>query len=183
MKNMKQKLTATLAVLTIAFSGSAFADGKHSHGMKAKQSIAKAHTSKHVKQGVVKKTKTVRFVNQRQVKKVKTVVVKNGHNKKRITTVKTIVKKPVHRQVAHSRFISDRNKRWNRGHQRFVKWNKGHKRYYKSPRRVVYSIRAGDTLIRISLKTGISVKKLARLNRLNHGRANTLQIGQLLRLS
>jgi len=46
----------------------------------------------------------------------------------------------------------------------------------------VYAIRSGDTLYRVSLKTGVSVDKLARLNRLNKKEINSLQIGQILKL-
>ena len=46
----------------------------------------------------------------------------------------------------------------------------------------LYSIRSGDTLYSISLRTGVSVNKLARLNNLNTKKVHSLRIGQILRL-
>ncbi|RTE66245.1 LysM domain-containing protein [Amphritea opalescens] len=43
-----------------------------------------------------------------------------------------------------------------------------------------YTVRSGDSLSRISARTGISVKTLARLNQLKH--LNSIRIGQRLRI-
>lgn len=45
-----------------------------------------------------------------------------------------------------------------------------------------YRVRSGDTLTQISKKTGVSVNKLVRLNRLYGSKKNRLEIGQRLRL-
>lgn len=43
-----------------------------------------------------------------------------------------------------------------------------------------YTVRSGDNLSRISARTGVSVKKLAKLNQLKH--LNNIRIGQTLRI-
>ena len=46
----------------------------------------------------------------------------------------------------------------------------------------IYSVRAGDTLMKVSRKTGISVLELARLNQIKFKDLNHIQIGQKLKL-
>ncbi len=53
--------------------------------------------------------------------------------------------------------------------------------YYKT--HSTYRVRPGDTLSRIAVKTGVSVHKLVRLNKLYGARKNHLEVGQKLRLS
>ncbi len=57
---------------------------------------------------------------------------------------------------------------------------------FAQPKRVfqqqIYSVRAGDTLIKISRKTGVEVLELARLNQIKFKDLNHIQVGQKLKL-
>lgn len=46
----------------------------------------------------------------------------------------------------------------------------------------IYSVRSGDTLIKISRKTGIDVLELARLNQIKYKDLNHIKVGQKLNL-
>jgi len=160
MKNLKLTIATTLSILAIAFSGAASADGFDRHN-KFKQNVYKQHVQKN-KNMIVKSSQT-NYKNRvlaSNKKIVKTVVVKNTPNKKAVIT-KTIIKKP-QKTTWYVKNNSVKNK--------------------KAVKQTVYSVRPGDTLIQVSFKTGVSVKQLARLNRIKHANLNNLRIGQILRL-
>ena len=181
MKNIKLTLATTLSILTLAFTGTAFADGDREYN----------HFERQVDKSNVQNIKNKRYVSSKRI--TKRVMVKNTPTRKVIVT-KTIIKKPAKiRYAKNKRF--QHVKRFNRQYARYQKRMnyenryKRNKRYnqksYKQNRmqkQSVYSVRPGDTLIQISYKTGLSVQRLARLNRIKHRNLNYLQVGQILRL-
>lgn len=173
MKNAKLTLATALSVLAITFTGTAFADGGDRQNNRKHVTITKVQTSNNVNRQAIKKVNKTTTVER--------VVVKNTPNKKVIIT-KTIIKKPATLRYVANKSFNQRGK-----YSQRVNYKNRYKRHndFKAitvPKRLVYSVRPGDTLISISLKTGVNIHRLARLNRLNHGRVNYLQIGQLLRL-
>lgn len=56
------------------------------------------------------------------------------------------------------------------------------KRTKKVSRPKTYRVRKGDTLYKISRKTGVSVSRLAKLNRLYGSKKNHIEVGQRLRI-
>lgn len=56
------------------------------------------------------------------------------------------------------------------------------KRAQQIKRSKTYRVRSGDTLTQISRKTGVSVSRLVRLNRLYGSKKNHIEVGQRLRL-
>ena len=56
------------------------------------------------------------------------------------------------------------------------------KRAQQVKRSKTYRVRRGDTLTQISRKTGVSVSRLVRLNRLYGSKKNHIEVGQRLRL-
>ena len=183
MKNVKLTLATTLSVLALTFAGAASADGggnrdKRFNNHKQQNVITKSNFTNNVNRNAYQKT----YKNKRVVKRV---VVKKSPTRKAVIT-RTIIKKPAKSWYA-------KNKRF----QHVKQFNKQHRQYQKRAnynnrdqsfnakrvvRQTVYSVRPGDTLIQISYKTGVSIPKLARLNRINHGNLNRLRIGQKLRL-
>ena len=204
MKNVKLTLATTLSVLALTFAGAASADSGNRFNNHKQNDVSKTTIIKHVNTKSVSKnarkinTKTAystknsysannkynakkntkkAFVNNRTV--TKKIVKKNNGQKVIIT--KSIVKKPAKNQyVSKSRFntkaIVTRNVKSNN--------KKVTKRVTKrNNKRFSYTVRSGDTLTRISLRTGVSVKALAKLNRLSRWSLNNISIGQVLRIS
>ena len=183
MKNVKLTLATTLSVLALTFAGTASADGGNNrdyrfNNHKQQNVIAKSKFTKNINRNAYKNT----YKNKRVVKRV---VVKNTPTRKVVIT-KTIVKKP-----AKSWYTKNKRfqhvKRFNKQYRQYQKRANYNNRYQRfNPKRVVrptfYSVRPGDTLIQISYKTGVSIPKLARLNRIRNGNLNYLRIGQKLRL-
>ncbi len=52
----------------------------------------------------------------------------------------------------------------------------------RSTRASTYRVRRGDTLYRISIKTGVKLSRLIRLNKLQGSKKHNIQAGQRLRL-
>ena len=57
-------------------------------------------------------------------------------------------------------------------------WDKA---YFKK-HRVIYRVRPGDSLNKIAYKTGVSVQRLVKLNKLYGNKKNRLLVGQVLHL-
>lgn len=55
-------------------------------------------------------------------------------------------------------------------------------RHYFQQHRVIYRVRPGDTLSKIAAKTGVSLHRLVKLNKLYGNKKNRLLVGQVLRL-
>ena len=170
MKNVKLTFATALSVLAMTFTGTAFADGGDRQNNRKQVTITKVQTLKDLKRMVKK--------NADKPAKVERTVVKNTPNRKVIIT-KTVIKKPAPvRYVANKRFIQSAK------YNQRAKYSKYHKpvRFVAPHRSAVYKVRAGDTLFRISLKTGVNLERLVKLNHLR-GSLNYLQISQVLRLS
>lgn len=175
MKNIKLTLATTLSVLALSFTGNAFADGDREHNNFERQ-VNKSH---------VKNVKNKRYANNKRI--TKRVVVKNS------PTRKVVVTKTKFRSHANNGYAKNKRfqhvKRFNKQYNRYQKQanyqsrNK-HKRYNQKrvSKQIAYSVRSGDTLIQISYKTGVSVQRLARLNRIKNRNLNHLVVGQVLRL-
>jgi len=160
MNNVKLTLVTTLSALALTFAGAASADnGKRFDNQKQKNQVS--FNKKVSKQKASK--------SQQNIKKVfaKNMAAKQGASKKVVVT-KTIVKKPVKTQVVSKKYFN----------KKVV--NKTIKKVAK-PR--AYTVRPGDTLYRISLRTGVSVNKIAKLNRITNWNINNIRIGQILRIS
>lgn len=183
MNNVKLTLATTLSVLTLAFSGAASADnGKRFENHKQNKVMTKTTYSK---------DRLVKDANRHQARKpknVKRVVVKTAPTKK-IVIAKKSVRKPVRTwtKTKNQRFAHV--KRFNKQYSQYQSRSNNKNRYNrvnrvknKQARQATYSVRSGDTLIQISYKTGVSIKQLARLNRIKNRNLNYLQVGQVLRL-
>jgi len=181
MKNIKLTLASTLSVMALAFTGNAFADGDREHNNFERQ-VNKSHVQ-NVKNN--KHISSKRHVSNHNV--TKRVVVKNT------PTRKVVVTKTKFRSHANNGYAKNKRfqhvKRFNKQYNRYQKQanyqsrNK-HKRYNQKrvSKQIAYSVRSGDTLIQISYKTGVSVQRLARLNRIKNRNLNHLVVGQVLRL-
>ena len=170
MKNVKLTLATALSVLAMTFTATAFADGGDRQNNRKQVTISKVQPSKDHKRMAIK--------NAAKPAKVERTVVKNTPNRKVIIT-KTVIKKPAPvRYVANNRF------KQNAKYSQRANYNEYHKpaRFVAPHRSAVYKVRAGDTLFRISLKTGVNLERLVKLNHLR-GSLSYLQIGQVLRLS
>ena len=173
MKNIKLTLATTLSVMALAFTGNAFADGDRNHNSFERQ----------VNKSKVQKVKHKKYAHNKTI--TKRVVVKNTPTRKVVVT-KTSFRQPVaNKHVKTKRFqhVKRFNKQYNRYQQR-VRFDNRNKRYNQKrvSKQIAYSVRPGDTLIQISYKTGVSVQRLARLNRINNRNLNRLVVGQVLRL-
>ncbi|WP_299878936.1 LysM peptidoglycan-binding domain-containing protein [uncultured Cocleimonas sp.] len=175
MKNIKLTLATTLSVLALSFTGNAFADGDREHNNFERQ-VNKSH---------VKNVKNKRYANHKRI--TKRVVVKNS------PTRKVVVTKTKFRSHAKNGYAKNKRfqhvKRFNKQYNRYQKQanyqsSNKHKRYNQKrvSKQIAYSVRSGDTLIQISYKTGVSVQRLARLNRIKNRNLNHLVVGQVLRL-
>lgn len=198
MNNVKLTLATTLSVLALAFSGAASAEnGKRFDNHQQKNVIVK---TTYVKEKSAKKVNRHQAQNKVAVKRVmvEKAKVKKSPNKKILLT-----KTKVGKSAKYSRG-SKISKRSNVKNKRFAhvnKFNKQYNRYQKRAnaknsyqrvnrvnnnkrvKQATYSVRSGDTLIQISYKTGVSIQKLARLNRIKNRNLNYLQVGQVLRLA
>ncbi len=188
MKNVKLTLATTLSVLALTFAGTAFADGGGDNRF-----------NNHKQKNVITKTTHTKNVNRNAYKTkrvVKRVVVKNTPYRKVVIT-KTIIKKPAKSWYAKNKRFQH-VKRFNKQYRKYQNrtFNKtrfgyetrysnknrtGYENRYKRhnrfnakrvARQSVYSVRPGDTLIQISYKTGVSIQKLARLNRIKNRNLN-----------
>lgn len=180
MKNLKLTLATALSVMALTLTGTAFADGDRGHS-NFKRSVDKSSAKI-----LGKNIKRNHYASNKKV--TKRIVVKNTPAKKVFVT-KTVIHKPAKRSYSKTKRFAY-VKRFNRQYKRYQKQmrygnsykrNKGFKQKRVKKQRV-YSVRPGDTLIQISYKTGVSIQKLARLNRIKHRNLNYLQVGQLLRL-
>lgn len=191
MKNIKLTLASTLSVMALAFTGNAFADGDRDHNNFERQ-VDKSHVQN------VRNNKHVS--NKRHVNNNRSVSNKRAVSNNRITkrvivpTRKVVVTKTNFRNSAHNKYAKNKRfqhvKRFNKQYNRYQKQanykngNKHNKRYNQKrvSKQIAYSVRPGDTLIQISYKTGVSVQRLARLNRIKNRNLNYLHVGQVLRL-
>ena len=189
MKNVKLTLATTLSVLALTFAGAASADNgsrSNNHKQQNEVSFNKSASNKKISQNSGK-SNTKKVFNTKSSyttknayntnKNTKKVVVKNSVNKssptKKVVITKNIVKKP-----AKSQYVSKNRANTKTVVKRNVKTvNK------RSVKRFSYTVRPGDTLYRISLRTGVSVNKLAKLNHLTNWNINNIRIGQILRIS
>lgn len=176
MKNIKLTIATTLSMIALTFAGTAAADGDRNYNSferSVNKTSVKANSNHYAKS-------RIRNVNKRVTSK--RIVVKNTPTKKVIIT-KTMIQKPVThfysktKQFAH---VKRFNKQYNRYQKRMNDEN-GYKQK-RVQKQSVYTVRPGDTLIQVSYKTGVSIYKLARLNRIKHKDLNYLYIGQKLRL-
>lgn len=183
MKNVKLTLATTLSVLALTFAGAASADnGSRSNNHKQQNEVsfnkkASQHSVKSNTRNEYNTKSTYNAKNAYNTKKnVKRVVVKNSPNKKVIIT-KNIVKKPAKTQyVSKNRFNT--KAAVTRNVKKVAKRNAN-----RNVKHFSYTVRPGDTLYRISLRTGVSVNKIARLNRLTNWNLHNIRIGQTLRIS
>ncbi len=171
MKNVKLTLATTLSVLALTFAGAASADnGSRSNNLKQQNEVS---FNKKASQHSVKSNTRNEYNTKKNVKRV---VVKNSPNKKVIIT-KNIVKKPAKIQyVSKNRFNT--KAAVTRNVKKDAKRNAN-----RNVKHFSYTVRPGDTLYRISLRTGVSVNKIARLNRLTNWNLHNIRIGQTLRIS
>lgn len=187
MNTIKNTLALTLSTLALTFAGSALAGpSQDKHGRDYnKQKINKHQVVSKTKR-VVKPSKTVignkrvvnnRALNNRGVNKTVThKKVMTTHRPTKIVTVKYPNKRKVVKKVVQPRFVNNNNRRYVQYSNPRI--NKRHHKRNTS----VYRINRGDTLYRISLKTGVSVKRLVRLNALYGNKIHHLKAGQFLRL-
>ena len=169
MKNVKLTLATTLSVLTLAFSGAASAEsGKHFDNHDHNNVIVKTMYSK---------DKRLKKVNAQKIRKQKVsnkVIVKRAPAKK-VSQMKKLAKRS-NKQSYSSNKRFKQVKTFKKQYSKYQS-SKGKKTRYvrnarsntkQSVRKSIYSVRSGDTLIQISYKTGVSIKKLARLNRIKN---------------
>ena len=174
MKNVKLTLATTLSILALSFSGAALADGERGsrfNNHKQKNMVVKSTVSKHSNRH-----------EARNKKVVKRVVVKHTPTKKIVIT-KTFIKKPSKARYAKNKRFQH-VKRFNKQYRQYQNRTRYENRFNnkRTLRQSIYSVRSGDTLIQISYKTGVSIKKLARLNRIKNRNLNYLKVGQILKL-
>ncbi len=185
MKNIKLTLATTLSVIALSFTGNAFADGDRDNN----------HFERQADKSNVQKLKNKRYDSNKRIvsnnravsnKKItKRVVVKNSPTRKVVIT-KTIINKPAKVRYAQNKRFQH-VKRFNKQYSRYQKrasYDNRYKHYNqkKVNKQRVYSVRPGDTLIQVSYKTGVSIHRLARLNRIKNRDLNHLRVGQILRL-
>jgi LysM repeat protein len=171
MKNVKLTLATTLSVLALTFAGAASADNGKRYNNQKQQDKVSFNKKQSSNKKVTNKTFHAKNMAAKKVT-VNKVTVKKATPKKVFVT-KNVVKKPAKPQhVSKNRYNT----------KKVVKTN-----VYRNVNRKVnthsYKVRSGDTLYRISLKTGVSVNKLAQLNRITNWNINNIRIGQILRLS
>lgn len=111
-------------------------------------------------------------VAHKSASKKKVIIARAIKKPARIRYVGTNTNK---RTEKYNQIVNDRNNRINRQ-------NRSNHQNYRVPQHV-YSVRSGDTLSHVSLRTGISVNNLKKFNRLDSRGSNSLRIGQVLRLS
>ncbi len=170
MNNVKLTLATTLSALALTFAGAASADnGKRFDNQKQKNQVS--YNKKVSKQNVQKPNQNIKKVF------AKNAAAKSTASRKVIVT-KTIAKKPAKPQVISKN-------RYNT--KKVVKTNSNKKVVKRNIKKVAkphaYTVRPGDTLYRISLRTGISVNKIAKLNRITNWSINNIRGGQVLRIS
>ncbi|GAA0422240.1 hypothetical protein GCM10009133_33500 [Cocleimonas flava] len=171
MKNVKLTLATTLSVLALTFASAASADNGKRYNNQKQQDKVSFNKKQSSNKKVTNKTFHAKNMAAKKVT-VKKVTVKKATPKKVVVT-KNIVKKP-----AKSQYVS--KNRYNT--KKVVKTNV-HRNVNRTVKTHSYKVRSGDTLYRISLKTGVSVNKLAQLNRITNWNINNIRIGQILRLS
>jgi len=149
MRNVKLTLATALSVLALTFAGTASADNNKYNNHKQKNQISKPVTKKNVTKKQVVVKNNVKKAPAKQVVVTKKVVTKK------------VAAKPVKTQVVKKNYSNNK------------------KTVTIVSKQSSYTVRSGDTLSRIAIKTGVSVKKLAKLNNLKH--VNNIRIGQILR--
>lgn len=78
--------------------------------------------------------------------------------------------------------VSKKTKKKSISQHRADRKKRAAKRKLRKSRSRTYRVRRGDTLTKISRKTGVSFGRLVRLNRLYGSKKNHIEVGQRLRL-
>ncbi|WP_299878914.1 LysM peptidoglycan-binding domain-containing protein [uncultured Cocleimonas sp.] len=186
MKNVKLTLATTLSVLALTFAGVASADnGSRYNNYKKQNEVSfnkKANNQKTSKQ----------LTNKQKVSNKS--YTKNANNSnttaKRVVVKKTVIKSPTKKVVftknvkkpAKTQYVS-KSRANTKYVTKYVTKGVTNKVVKRNVKPFAYTVRSGDTLYRISLKTGVSVNKLAKLNHITNWNINNIRIGQILRIS
>ncbi len=194
MNMIKSTLALTLSTLALTFAGSAIAgpssdkQGREFNKQRINKHQVVTQTKRYVKPGKTVVVNKKRVVNNKRVLNQKRIVNKKMLQTRgpfKTVTVKYPNKRKIVKRVTQPRFANNKSRYANKhGNKSYVKYNKpriSNNRFHNR-NATVYRINRGDTLYRISLKTGVSLKRLVRLNSLYGNKINRLKAGQFLRL-
>jgi len=92
----------------------------------------------------------------------------------------TVAVKPAARQASKTKSAANLRAERKKRAARKLRAKRAEQKRLK--RTKTYRVRRGDTLNKIARKTGVSVSRLTRLNRLHGARKNHIEVGQRLRI-